>query len=129
MIRPRDTTLYFDIERLESKNRHVSVFTEKQRHGRYARGGTPITYRYIHESGNMTMLHDELYARREILARSASGQKAGAKPALPNDEPAALLAATRHLKRYRGDGKTYVQRYVDNRTPETRPRPPLRVVQ
>lgn len=60
-----------------------------------------IVYTYAPESGNLTMGSSSLWARREILAASASGQKAGAGKALPDDLAGGLKAAQDHYKNYK----------------------------
>lgn len=78
-----------------------TTFTEQAVDGEFRRGRLPVTYIYIHATGNMRMKHPSLYATREIMARSLSGQAAGAKPAKPNDIDHALKVASEHLRNYK----------------------------
>lgn len=110
----QDKTLHFDISTTTIRGKTTSKFVERPRYGKYARGAEPVTYIYVHESGNMRMVHEQLWSAREIMARSASGQRSGAKPAVPNNVEAALKIATAHLVRYRGDGLDHSQRMVEN---------------
>lgn len=113
-----DDTIHFHVKHHGTDKKKMTTFTEKMHKGTYSRGSEPMTYHYSHDSGNMNMKHPDLYAPREIMARSLSGQKAGADPAIPNDHKAALKIATSHLIKYRGDNKTYLQRTIDNKERE-----------
>ena len=66
----------------------------------FVRGREPLTYIYTHETGNLYLSHPDLWAKRELMARSASGQKAGARPAVANDPEYALSVAEGHLAQY-----------------------------
>ena len=104
----------FDIVTERKRGKTMTRFIEKDHPVMgYCRGKTPITYHYAHDSGNMRMTHDQLYAAREIMARSESGQRAGAKAAIPNDVEAAAQIAFDHICSYRGDGMDHSERQIE----------------
>lgn len=106
-------SIHFDIHHDKNKSGEISKtrFVEKPHRGFYKRmDGLPLTYTYNHKSGNMHMSHPELYATREILSRSETGQKNGAKPAKSNDVHYAHDSAVNHFNKYKGDNMSYVGR-------------------
>ena len=110
-------SLHFDIKHDHNKDGSIknTHFVEKPHKGQYKRSGKhPLIYSYSHKSGNLYMSHHDLYAKREIMAKSESGQKAGAKPAVPNDMHHAHKVATEHYNKYKGDNLSYRERYSKN---------------
>jgi hypothetical protein len=104
-------TLHFIIEQYVRAGKKYSRFTEKPRKGAYRRGKDPLVYVYSHETGNMTMSHPDLWAKRSIMDRMPSRPKS-AVDAIPNDENAALEIAIRHMVHHIGDGMNHSQRQI-----------------
>jgi len=68
------------------------------------RSGSPVYYTYSLNKGNLTLGCDALYAKRELWAASASGQRGGARPARPDDLQAAIEWCIAHYDSYRPRG-------------------------
>lgn len=60
----------------------------------------PMVYTYSVQKGNLSYGAGHLWARQEVLTNSPAGQRAGKRPALPNDMEGALAVAKEHYQKY-----------------------------